>query len=65
MTVCVNKKNNQQQCNCTYAGCPRHGICCECLEYHRNKKQLPACYFTTEQEATWDRSIDNFIKSNG
>lgn len=37
------------------------GICCECIKYHREKKQLPACYFDDVAEKTWDRSIENFI----
>lgn len=50
-------------CNCTYAGCEKHGICCECLHYHRLKGGLPACFFTKEGEATYNRSIENFLKT--
>ena len=59
---CPNKTKNDKACNCTYPGCARHGVCCECLAYHRAQGQLPACYFTAEQEKTWDRSIEHFIR---
>ncbi len=52
-----------QQCNCTYSGCPRHGLCCQCLHYHRRMGQLPACYFSAADEKTYDRSIARFIRA--
>jgi hypothetical protein len=62
---CANTKKNAARCNCTYAGCSRHGICCECLVYHRGNGELPACYFTAAQERTYDRSIAHFVRVNG
>lgn len=59
---CPNNTKNAHQCNCTYPGCPRHGVCCECLTYHRHQNELPACYFNAEQESTWDRSVRYFIR---
>ncbi|HPC38119.1 MAG: DUF6485 family protein [Spirochaetota bacterium] len=53
---------NKLKCNCTYEPCPRKGICCECLEYHRKNGELPACYFSKEGERTYNRSIEAFIK---
>lgn len=49
-------------CPCTYSGCNKQGHCCECVEYHRNKQQLPACYFSKDEEKKYNRSIENFIK---
>jgi len=63
MTECVNLKKNIANCNCTYAGCPRHGICCECLAYHRSNGELPACYFDKKAEKSYDRSIENYLRS--
>ncbi len=60
MKTCEHSKTNIK-CNCSYPGCPRKGICCECLHYHREKNQLPACFFNRQAEKTYDRSIDNFI----
>lgn len=60
---CWNKKKNDLICNCTYSGCPRHGVCCECLSYHRTKDQLPACYFDKKAEKTYDRSVEYFMKT--
>lgn len=61
---CANRKENLARCNCSYPGCPRHGVCCECLDYHRRMSELPACYFDAAQERTYDRSIDYFVRSN-
>ncbi|AJC74123.1 MAG: hypothetical protein H5T93_02375 [Pseudothermotoga sp.] len=60
---CVNKEKNLKRCNCSYPGCPRKGICCECLAYHRSSGELPACYFSNDVEKTWDRSIENFVRT--
>jgi hypothetical protein len=55
------KENNLKSCPCTYLNCPRKGICCQCIRHHRQKGELPGCYFSAEAEKTYDRSIDNFI----
>lgn len=54
--------SNERQCACTYPSCPRHGKCCQCVAYHRDKGELPGCFFTAEYESTYDRSAANFIK---
>lgn len=59
---CGNKAANHRRCNCTYAGCPRHGLCCECLHYHLAKDQLPACCFPPDVEKTYDRSFRKFVE---
>lgn len=64
MTNCPNKKNNETNCNCTYPGCPRKGVCCECLQYHLSRNELPACCFSKEAEKTYDRSFEKFIEEN-
>ncbi len=60
---CDNRKKNTTGCNCTYAGCPRYGLCCHCLAYHRSAGELPACYFTAAEERSYDRSISCFVRS--
>jgi hypothetical protein len=62
MSEC-HEAQNKKNCNCTYEPCPRKGLCCECIAYHRQMHQLPACYFTPEIEKTYDRSIKNFIRN--
>ncbi len=62
MPDCPNKEKNLQHCNCTYEPCSRKGICCECLDYHRRMRELPACYFPAEVEKTYDRSLARFLK---
>jgi len=58
------KQENLEKCNCSYKGCPRKGLCCECLRYHLSKKQLPACCFPDDIEKTFDRSFNKFIEIN-
>lgn len=62
MPDCQNKEKNIQHCNCTYEPCPRKGICCECIAYHRRMRELPACYFPADVERTFDRSISRFTE---
>jgi len=56
------QKKNLKNCDCTF-DCEKKGICCECVAYHRERNELPACYFSKEVELTGDRSIKNFISS--
>lgn len=63
------KEKNLKICPCTYLpageagfGCPRKGICCECLRHHLANKELPACCFSPVAEKTYDRSIGKFIE---
>ena len=62
--LCENYQKNLSRCNCTYEPCSRKGHCCECIAYHRSLGELPACYFTAEQEKTYNRSIEYFIQCN-
>ena len=52
---------NNSDCACTYP-CARHGKCCQCIKYHRERNELPACYFPSEAEKKYDRSLDNFFE---
>lgn len=56
------KRKNSAACTCTYEPCPRKGLCCECVAYHRDSGELPGCFFTAPGERTYDRSIASFIK---
>jgi len=60
--TCTNKKTNLDRCTCSYPGCSRKGMCCECLHYHWRSRQLPGCLFPPDAEATYDRSLENFIR---
>ena len=62
-TECPNKEKNLKNCTCTYAGCSRHAVCCECLQYHLASQQLPACCFPDDVERTYDRSFKAFAKA--
>ena len=54
---------NKQECNCTYEPCSRKGICCECLRYHWQSGELPACLFPEVVEKTHDRSVERFVET--
>ncbi len=58
---CKKNQNKEKYCNCTYS-CEKKGTCCECLHYHRQMGELPACYFPDDIEKTYDRSIERFIQ---
>ncbi|MCK4614950.1 MAG: cytosolic protein [Thermoplasmata archaeon] len=56
---------NAERCPCTYPSCSKHGLCCECIQYHLSLHELPACCFPPEVEKTYDRSFERFIKTWG
>lgn len=56
------KEENKEKCNCTYPGCDKKGICCDCLKYHLERKELPACCFPEDIEKTYDRSFEKFAE---
>ncbi len=55
------KQENAKNCNCTYP-CEKKGVCCECLRYHKERRELPACFFPKEVEKTYDRSFEKFTE---
>ncbi len=58
---CSNKSRNIQDCSCSYPGCSRKGICCECIRYHLSNNELPGCFFPSDAEKTYNRSIEYFV----
>jgi hypothetical protein len=61
MRTCTVEKN-KASCNCTYP-CSRKGACCECVAYHRSSGELPACYFSKAAERSYDRSVENYLRT--
>jgi hypothetical protein len=57
-----NITNNLKNCNCSYDGCEKKGKCCLCINHHLKKKQLPACFFPSDIEKTYDRSFKKFAE---
>ena len=57
------KEQNLARCNCTYSGCGKKGVCCDCIQYHLPMRQLPACCFPDDVEKTYDRSFEAFAKA--
>lgn len=56
-------EKNKMACTCTYS-CEKRGKCCECVAYHRSRKELPGCFFSKEAERTYDRSFGKFAGDN-
>jgi len=56
------KETNLKSCNCTYEPCNRKGVCCECIRYHLESRELPGCCFPNEAERSWDRSFEHFAR---
>ena len=54
------KSVNSRFCTCSYPGCDKHGVCCDCLRYHLQMRQLPGCCFPPQVERTYDRSFERF-----
>ncbi len=54
------KESNLENCTCTYS-CAKRGLCCDCVTAHRNRGEIPGCFFPPEGEKTYDRSVANFI----
>ena len=62
MQSCPNREENLKNCPCTYPGCDKKGVCCQCLRYHLSRGELPACCFPAEVEKTYDRSFKKFAE---
>lgn len=58
---CTEEKN-MDYCNCSYEPCSRKGKCCECIRYHLNSRELPACVFPDSVEKTFNRSFEKFAE---
>lgn len=57
------KDDNKIDCTCTATTCSKRGMCCECVRYHREKNEIPGCFFSAAAERSWDRSVANFIRT--
>jgi len=58
---CISSKTTDH-CTCTYTSCDKRGTCCKCVMYHREKGEIPGCFFSAKGERSYDRSLRNFIK---
>lgn len=56
------KEENLFDCTCTAVGCSKRGMCCECVRHHRERKELPGCFFSAAGERSYDRSFENFVR---
>lgn len=55
-------EKNRENCSCSYTSCNKRGMCCDCVAYHRSNGEIPGCFFPSDGEKTYDRSVANFIK---
>lgn len=50
--------NPTVKCLCLCTDCENHGKCCACVAYHRQRREVPSCYFSqAAQEKSHDRSF--------
>ncbi len=56
------KDQNLANCSCSYMGCHRRGVCCDCVAYHLKSRQVPGCFFPADAEKTYDRSFEHFAR---
>jgi len=56
------KDENKAGCTCTAKACSKRCVCCDCVKYHREKDEIPGCFFPAAAERSYDRSIANFIR---
>jgi len=52
-------------CSCSYTACDKRGNCCKCVVYHRDRGELPGCFFSEAAERTFDRSFASLAKDRG
>jgi len=38
---------NEQNCTCPKNACPRHGKCCQCINFHREQENIVYCMRAT------------------
>jgi len=57
------KPRNLESCTCTYTSCGKRGMCCECIQSHLGRKELPGCCFPPAAEKTYDRSFAAFARA--
>ena len=53
---------NKAKCACSYLSCSKRGICCDCVQSHLAKRQIPGCFFSLDAEKTYDRSFEHFAR---
>ena len=63
MACAGNKK--MVPCPCTYVACKRRGKCCDCVANHAKVGEFPACFFSKDGEAKYDRSYEALKKDRG
>ena len=52
------QNNIAMKCPCTFS-CDKHGKCCECIAHHHKRVgEFPACFFSKEAEAKYDRTFE-------
>ena len=58
------KVENLKNCKCTFS-CSKKGVCCDCVSYHLSNRELPACFFPEDIEASGNRSFERFAELVG
>ncbi len=48
---------SKAHCNCSFTQCEKHGNCCQCVVFHRDRGEMPGCFFTPAAERRGDRTL--------
>lgn len=59
------QSQNRGGCTCSYEPCRRKGMCCDCVAYHLQVRELPGCFFPADAEQSFDRSFEHFARLVG
>ncbi len=51
-----------EHCSCTYTTCDKRGNCCKCVTHHRDRGEIPGCFFSPEGERSYDRSMERLCR---
>jgi hypothetical protein len=49
---CSNREVNAEPCPCKVRDCPRLGMCCDCIEFHRLQGEPTACFAEMQRKPT-------------
>jgi len=58
---CISEQS-LKHCTCTYLACDKRGNCCQCVTFHRDRGEMPGCFFSEAAERSFDRSLANLVK---
>lgn len=59
---CINYERNKEFCRCPHPECDKHVMCCDCLQYHLKRRELPVCIDTTNVDKILDKDLRAYVE---